>query len=220
MFAPNASIRQCLGLLLCGIILAGCGGSSNETPGQAPGPSGTNAAPTISGTPAATVALGADYSFTPTAQDADGDPLTFAITNKPAWANIDVTTGALTGVPATTGDFGDISISVSDGAASTTLASFGISVTADASSTAILSWTAPSTRTDASALPLSEIAGFRIYRGDSADRLSRIAEIDDGTITSHTVNKLPAGTHYFAVTVYDTEDNESAYSKILSRTTP
>jgi large repetitive protein len=29
------------------------------------------------------------YNFVPTAQDSDGDQLTFKITNKPAWASFD-----------------------------------------------------------------------------------------------------------------------------------
>ncbi|MDX2321571.1 MAG: DUF4347 domain-containing protein [Moritella sp.] len=59
-----------------------------------------NDAPTISGTPTTTLVDGNAYSFTPTANDIDGDtPLTFIITNKPDWAAFDRDTGALTGVP-------------------------------------------------------------------------------------------------------------------------
>ena len=59
-----------------------------------------NDAPTISGTPTTTLVDGNAYSFTPTANDIDGDtPLTFIITNKPDWAAFDSDTGALTGVP-------------------------------------------------------------------------------------------------------------------------
>ena len=47
---------------------------------------------------------GSAYSFTPTAADADGTRLTFAIKNKPSWATFSTTTGALTGTPTTTGD--------------------------------------------------------------------------------------------------------------------
>ncbi|MDA8646499.1 Ig-like domain-containing protein, partial [Porticoccaceae bacterium] len=58
-----------------------------------------NNAPTISGTPATTVAEDAAYSFTPTASDDDGDPLTFSIVNKPNWASFSTTTGVLEGTP-------------------------------------------------------------------------------------------------------------------------
>ena len=38
---------------------------------------------------------------TPTASDPDGDPLTFAVSGKPAWANFDSSNGTLAGVPVT-----------------------------------------------------------------------------------------------------------------------
>ncbi len=57
------------------------------------------AAPTIAGTPALTVDEDSPYSFTPNGADADGDPLIYAIVNKPPWADFDIATGALTGTP-------------------------------------------------------------------------------------------------------------------------
>jgi hypothetical protein len=45
-----------------------------------------NKPPTISGTPPTSVPVGQAYGFTPTASDPDGQALTFAIANKPAWA--------------------------------------------------------------------------------------------------------------------------------------
>ncbi len=56
-------------------------------------------APTIAGTPALTVDEDSPYSFTPNGADADGDPLTYSIVNKPPWADFDTATGALTGTP-------------------------------------------------------------------------------------------------------------------------
>ncbi len=58
-----------------------------------------NDAPTISGTPATTVAEGALYSFTPLSGDVDGDTLLFSINPQPTWASFDTSTGALTGTP-------------------------------------------------------------------------------------------------------------------------
>ncbi len=98
------------------------------TGGTAPGPS--NRAPSIAGTPAASVAVGQAYSFTPTATDPDGQALTFTITSKPAWANFNTATGRLSGTPgaADVGSFAGIVISVSDGAASAALPGFAIAV--------------------------------------------------------------------------------------------
>ncbi len=93
----------------------------------------TNDAPTISGTPATTVAEDSAYSFTPTGADDDGDTLTYAITNMPSWASFDTATGALTGTPANehVGDYADIVISVTDGIITTpvALAAFDLTVT-------------------------------------------------------------------------------------------
>jgi hypothetical protein len=95
-----------------------------------------NASPTISGTPAASVSVGNSYSFTPAAADTDGDPLTFSITNKPAWASFNTATGALTGTPsqADVGTSAAVTISVGDGSASASLPAFTITVDTGGSS--------------------------------------------------------------------------------------
>lgn len=95
-------------------------------------PTSTNTAPTISGTPAATVAAGATYMFVPTASDADGDKLTFSIANRPQWAAFSTANGQLSGTPAASnaGTSANIRISVSDGKTTTPLAPFSIQVTA------------------------------------------------------------------------------------------
>jgi len=91
-----------------------------------------NRAPTISGTPASSVVVGAAYDFTPTASDPDGDTLSFSIQNRPQWAAFDTSTGRLSGTPAAgdVGSYANILISVSDGALSASLAAFSIAVTA------------------------------------------------------------------------------------------
>ena len=93
--------------------------------------SDTNRAPTISGTPTTTVAETVAYSFTPTGSDPDGDSLTYSITNMPSWASFSTATGALTGTPgyADSGNYNNIVISVSDGALTTSLATFNLVVT-------------------------------------------------------------------------------------------
>src|SRR5690606_3150123 len=92
---------------------------------------GGNSAPTISGTPPGTAEVGDGYSFTPTADDADGDPLSFSVANAPPWAMIDPLTGQLSGTPGPNdaGTFNNIVLTVSDGATSVSLAPFSIVVT-------------------------------------------------------------------------------------------
>ncbi|MGV6810520.1 MAG: DUF1800 family protein [bacterium] len=76
-----------------------------------------NTKPTIEGTPTNKILPNESYHFQPTANDADGDALTFTIKEKPAWATFDEQTGALTGTPTTTdkGIYKSIRIGVSDG---------------------------------------------------------------------------------------------------------
>lgn len=89
-----------------------------------------NRAPTIQGSPATSVAVGANYEFLPAADDPDGDALAFTISGRPLWAYFDASTGALTGKPGA-GDVGlstNIVIGVSDGELNASLPSFSILV--------------------------------------------------------------------------------------------
>ena len=96
------------------------------------GGTGTNSAPTISGTPNTSVVAGNAYEFIPQATDPDGQTLAFSVTGQPAWATFDPVTGRLGGTPAASdvGTHGGIVISVSDGTATDSLAAFSIEVTA------------------------------------------------------------------------------------------
>ncbi len=105
----------------------------------------SNGAPSLSGTPATSVAAGASYAFTPTASDPDGNTLTFSITNKPSWATFSTSTGKLSGTP-TSGNVGTttgIVISVSDGTLSASLPAFSIQVTSAANSAPTISGSPP-----------------------------------------------------------------------------
>ncbi len=90
----------------------------------------SNQAPTITGTPPTSVTAGTAYSFTPSGRDADNNPLTYSIANKPTWASFSTSTGRLNGTPATgnVGTYANIIISVSDGRASASLPAFAINV--------------------------------------------------------------------------------------------
>jgi Putative Ig domain len=88
--------------------------------------------PTISGTPATSVNVGSAYSFTPSASDPAGNPLTFSIQNLPGWAAFNAASGRVSGTPtsANIGSYPNIIISVSDGTLSASLPAFTLSVTA------------------------------------------------------------------------------------------
>ena len=120
-----------------------------------------NSPPTISGTPSTSTVVGSTYSFTPTAADTDGDPLSFAIQNQPAWAGFDSATGTLSGTPtsADVGVFGNITISVSDGVSTSSLAPFAITVAAPPNSPPTISGTPPTSTMVGSTYSFTPTAG-------------------------------------------------------------
>lgn len=71
--------------------------------------------PSISGTPATSVAAGNAYSFTPTASGGC-DPVTYDIQNQPSWASFSTSTGQLSGTPtgSDAGTYSNIIITVAD----------------------------------------------------------------------------------------------------------
>jgi hypothetical protein len=179
-----------------------------------------NPPPTISGSPATTVAAGAAYSFTPTTSDPSGNPLTFSVQNLPGWAAFNAQSGTLSGTPGIgdAGSYANIVISVSDGTASAALASFSITVTQPASGSATLSWSAPTQNTNGT--PLTNLAGFHIYYGTSASNLNQSVLIANPAATSYVFTSLAAGTWYFTVNAYTTTGAESVVSNIASVTVP
>jgi hypothetical protein len=94
------------------------------------GAQSANVAPRISGAPAGAVVAGSTYIFQPSANDPNGDPLAFAVLNKPVWALFDTATGRLSGTPskATVGQTAGIVITVSDGKSMASLAPFAVEV--------------------------------------------------------------------------------------------
>jgi hypothetical protein len=179
-----------------------------------------NQAPVISGSPTLSVATGSAYSFSPSASDADSDSLSFSVNNLPSWATFDSDTGRLTGTPqeSDVGVYSDIQIAVSDGTDSTSLTPFTITVN---TSTVVLGsifldWTPPATRTDDTVLDVSEIGGYMVYLGTSADNLQEEVDITDSSVTSYTIDELEAGTYYVALKIYDVDGNFSGLSNTVS----
>jgi len=179
-----------------------------------------NQPPVISGTPVTSATAGQPYSFKPTAQDADGDPLTFSIQNKPAWATFDGSSGTLYGTPASTdvGAFSNIIISVSDGKASASLPAFPITVAAAQMASVTVSWIAPTTNTDGT--PLTGLSGFQVFYGTASGQYSQSLPVPSATVTSVVVEGLGSGTWYFAAEAISSSGVASAYSQEVSKTLP
>lgn len=79
-----------------------------------------------------------------------------------------------------------------------------------------VSWTAPTQRVDGSAL--DNLAGYRVLWGTAPRNYSAEALINDPSTLTYTILELPPGTHYFAVTAFDADGLESAYSAEVSKT--
>ena len=186
------------------------------TVGSAPS-STANTAPTISGSPPASGRVGQAYYFRPTASDREGNPLTFAIANRPSWATFNSTNGTLSGTPGsgTAGTYPNITIRVSDGRVTTSLPAFAITVQPPATSgggtgNAALAWVPPTRRTDGTLL--TNLAGFRIRYGTSASNQPNVIRIGSAAIRSAVVTELAPATYYFSVSAFDAAGVASAYT--------
>jgi len=212
------------GLALCLLIVAGCGGggggsSSAAAPASSAAPASAATPPSISGQPATSVAAGSAYTFTPSVTDTTGAALSFSIANSPAWASFDKTKGTLSGTPPSTavGTYSGIVISVSDGRSSASLQAFSIVVSAAASTgSATVSWTAPTTNSDGSAL--TNLAGFHIHYGQTSNSLTQSVTVASPSASSYVLQSLASGTWYFAVSAYTNASVESNLSTVVSKT--
>jgi hypothetical protein len=169
----------------------------------------------IAGTPAVKVTTGLLYSFRPTTSNGSGAPLSFAISNKPAWAQFNTSSGVLSGTPAASdaGTYAQIAITASAGGESAALAPFAITVASEGSGVATVTWLPPSTAAQSSD---GEVAGYRLYYGTSPAEMTQVADIHDATSISYVVDGLGSGLWFFAMASYDADQVESVRSSTVS----
>jgi len=182
-----------------------------------PNATGENSPPTISGNPPPAVNVGDTYSFTPSADDPEGDPLSFSIENQPNWLEFDPSTGNLTGV-ATLGNEGryeGIMINASDGDKTSSLGPFAIEITQVALGSATLSWTPPTENTDGS--PLMDLSAYKIYWGTTQGVYVNSVRIDNPGISTYVVENLVPNTYYFVATSINGAGEESSYSNVAMK---
>ena len=217
-------------------FLEGCGQGAAVTGNSAADPTGSTTAPAtlpassppaptfaLTGTPPATVTAGSDYSFQPSVSASSGT-VTFSITGQPAWATFNAGTGELSGTPTESevGTTRAITITASDGGSSASIEPFTVQINTPtaapppAAGSASLSWNAPTENTDGS--PVTDLVGFHIYYGTSADALTQTIDVPATTTTTYVIGDLDAGTYYFAVTAYTAQGTESAQSNVASKT--
>lgn len=207
------------------VLLGGCGGedeggsAATTSPSTSPSPTAAaNTAPTVTGQPGSSVLAGQSYSFVPSASDANGDSLSFAATNVPSWASFSSSDGRLSGTPAAgdVGTYSGITITVSDGTATTSVGPFTITVAAVGTGSATVSWTPPTQNSDGSTL--TNLAGYKILYGPGADTLDQSIEVENSSVTTYVVENLTTGTWYFAVVAVNTSGIASSPSNIASKT--
>jgi len=212
------AVRRSSLAILAAIALAGCGGGGDGEPAAAQA-TGPNSAPTIQGSPSTSVTAGQAYSFQPTASDPDGDSLTFSVSNKPAWAAFNASTGKISGTPtaADVATYSNIRVTVSDGkGGSASTAMFAITVTDLGSGSVTLSWTPPTQNEDGTAL--TNLSGYEVRYGKDQANLDRSVQVTNPSINTYVVDSLTSGTWFFAVRSLSSSGISSALSNTASKT--
>ena len=91
----------------------------------------------------------------------------------------------------------------------------GTSATNKGGGTAMLSWQAPTTNTDGAAL--TDLAGYRIYYGMTADDLTQTVQLTGVGLQTYVIEDLGSGTWYFAIKAVTRTSVESALSDVVSK---
>ncbi|MDR4499305.1 MAG: Ig-like domain-containing protein [Candidatus Scalindua sp.] len=154
-----------------------------------------NRAPVLATISSIAVNEGVTITLNPSANDPDGDTVTFSYSG---WmtSSTYTTTDKDAGVHTVT-------VTVSDGELTDAQ---NVTITVLNTNSDILAWD-PNTEGD--------LAGYRVHYGVSSGNYDTI--VDVGNQTSYTISGLISGTtYYFAVTAYNISDNESIYSNEVS----
>jgi Fibronectin type III domain len=91
-----------------------------------------------------------------------------------------------------------------------------VATPSNATGSATVTWLPPQQNADGSAL--TDMAGFRIYYGNSADELSKVVNISTVGISRYVIDNLAAGTWYFAVAAFNTAGIEGPLSNVAGKT--
>lgn len=165
--------------------------------------SGAGSRPTISGTPEPRAHVNELYEFQPSANDPDGQSLSFGVVNQPAWLHLDSTTGRLVGQPDANdiGIYFGILITVSDGVFTDFLGPFSIDVGGLGSHSVTLNWSTPQENEDGSVL--TDLRGYEIRFGPEPGGYGNLIDVRNPGSTNYTVNGLASGTYYFTASAYN-----------------
>jgi chitodextrinase len=108
-------------------------------------------------------------------------------------------------------------VRVSDGTATTSLPAFSITVAQALTTSARVSWRAPTTNVDGT--PITGLSGFRVFYGNVSGQYGQSLLVSSPSITSVVIEGLTSSTTwYFVVKAVATSGVESDYSTEVSKT--
>lgn len=181
------------------------------------GPGGTsNRSRTVSVIDAPTVTLSANPT---SVLSGDSTTLTWSSSGATSCSAQDAWSGtkATSGSQATASLTGDSTFTLAcTGTGGTTTRSVTVTVTTASARSVQISWDAPTTRADGSTL--TNLAGFHIHYGTVSGEYTQTIDVNNPSLSSYQIDNLTTGTYYFAVTAYDADSIESAYSMEVSTT--
>jgi hypothetical protein len=79
-----------------------------------------------------------------------------------------------------------------------------------------ISWTIPSTRTDGTPLPLSELTGYEIYYTTDDPAVTGVVNVTGGSSASYVASNLKAGNYYFTISAIDINGLKSSMSTMAA----
>lgn len=114
-------------------------------------------------------------------------------------------------------DAGSYHCVVSNAGSSATSNTASVSVVSSViTRSALLTWTAPTTRANGEPLGSNEIAGYEVYMATDRNGPFDSIMTTEGNTTRAQINDLTPGTYYFAITTLDNHGLESEMSEVFS----
>jgi len=115
-----------------------------------------------------------------------------------------------------------VELSETSGAALGTLSKATVTINGNAAAASaarpngaiLVSWARPTL--DAHGATLTNLAGYKIHYGNSLGAMNRIIAVNSAGSLEYEIGNLPAGTWYFAVSAYTSDDVESELSSVVS----
>ena len=206
-------MKLLLPMSICTAALSGCFTVTATDPSTEASNNSDNSAPEISGTPHIQANKNLYYTFTPEAEDADNDELTFSISNKPDWANFDKKTGNLSGTPTQSEICSNIEISVSDGKKTDTLNTFDITVNDSNSAPTLTNQTIEAT------VNKNQIITLGPLTDNDDDVITYTVSSSDHYITGPNENQITYQNNALETEVLDVQATDGVHASVDARLT-